>query len=117
MEAIGANSLGTLILKVHLKSVQKFFLSKVVTCVSLFEHLTEKSLNRLHESILERLHDHSFNNIIFYLPFDLHQTCMKLCVKLSSNVWLLAHLVIPFLCLPQMFSPLHCTLSWFFPIL
>jgi hypothetical protein len=54
MEAIGANSLGTLILKVHLKSVQKFFLSKVVTCVSLFEHLTEKSLNRLHESILER---------------------------------------------------------------
>jgi hypothetical protein len=39
----------------------------------------------LHKSILERLHDHLFINIISNLPFDSHQTRLRLCVKPSAN--------------------------------
>jgi hypothetical protein len=33
----------------------------------------------------KRLHDHSFTSIFFYLPFNLHQTCLKLCVGLGAG--------------------------------
>jgi hypothetical protein len=42
------------------------------TCVPLFEQVDEKGANRFQESISERLHNHSFSNILFYLPLDSH---------------------------------------------
>jgi hypothetical protein len=59
---------------------------EVVACVPPSEQLAMRGGNRLHESISKRLHDHLFINIISYLPFDSHQTCLRLHVRPSANV-------------------------------
>jgi len=58
-----------------------------------FEHLTMNGANHLQESILEKLHDHSFIIIIFNLLFDSHWVCLKSCARPSVDVWLLTCLV------------------------
>jgi hypothetical protein len=42
------------------------------------------------------LYDHSFINILFYLPFDLHHTYLKSCAGLGANVWLSTYPIIHF---------------------
>jgi hypothetical protein len=88
-------------------------------CVPPFEQLAERDVDYLQESILKRLHNHSFINILFYLFFDLHQTCMKSCLRLNVNTWLFAHLIILFFrLLPNVFSTaLHTKLDLFHPLI
>ncbi len=88
-------------------------------CVPPFEQLAKRDVDYLQESILKRLHNHSFINILFYLSFDLHQTCMKSCVRLNVNTWLFAHLIILFFrLLPNVFSTaLHTKLDLFHPLI
>jgi hypothetical protein len=40
---------------------------------------------------LERLHNHSFINILFYLLFDSHQTHLRSCAGPCAGAWLLNH--------------------------
>ncbi len=61
-----------------------------------FEQLTERSIDCLKESILKRLHDHSFTNIIFDLPSNLHWAHLKLCARLGVGIGLLTHSIIIF---------------------
>jgi len=91
LKTIGASSLRPLPFQVHLKSTQEFLLSWATTCVPPFKQLVEKKTDHLKKNILERLHDHSFTSILFYLPFDSHQSCLKLCVGPSASTWLLVH--------------------------
>jgi hypothetical protein len=80
----------------HFILMQKFFLLKAITCVPHFEQLVESGIDRLHESILEILHNHSFTCIISYLFFDSQLTCLKSFVRPTMGIWLLTRLVIPF---------------------
>ncbi len=50
----------------------------------------------LGEHFKDRLHDHSFSNIIFYMTFDSHCACLRSCVGTGMGAWLFACLVIPF---------------------
>jgi hypothetical protein len=79
-----------------------------------FKHLVKKIVNHLQEKISKKLHNHSFINIFSYLSFDSHQTCLKSCVRLGADVWLIAHLVILFFHLPlSVFSTaLHTRLDF-----
>jgi hypothetical protein len=96
LKPIGASSLRPLPFQMHLKSTQEPLLSWATTCVPPFKQLVEKQIDHLKESILERLHDHSLTNILFYLPFNSHRSCLKLCAGPSAGTWLLVRWIIPF---------------------
>jgi hypothetical protein len=53
-------------------NVRAFSLRGYITCVPSFEQLVEKNVDHLQESILERLHDHSFINFFYNLPSNWH---------------------------------------------
>jgi hypothetical protein len=76
MEAIGASSLGTLVLKVHLRLVQELLPSRVAMCVPFFEQLAERNLDHLNKNILERLHDHFFLLTSFFIYLLIRIKCV-----------------------------------------
>jgi len=76
-----------------------------------------KRCRSLKESISKRLHDHSFINILFYLPSDSHWTHLRSCARPGANIWLLTHPIFFYFAYLKMFSLLHCALGWVFPIL
>jgi hypothetical protein len=85
----------------HLKLMRKLFPLGVIACVTLFEQLVKSGINHLQENILERLHDHCFVYILFYLLSNSHWTCLKSCVGLVAGTWLLTCPIIFFFCLPS----------------
>jgi hypothetical protein len=64
------------------------------------------------------LHNHSLNIIFFYLFFDLHRTCLKLCAGQNAKAWLLTYPIIFFFpLLSNVFSTtLHIRLSISHPL-
>lgn len=71
LEVIGVNSSRPFLFQAHMKSTQELIPLGVVARVPLFEQLVERSTS-IQENISKKLHDHSFINILFYSPFDLH---------------------------------------------
>jgi hypothetical protein len=65
-----------------------------------FELLALRGVYCLKENISKRLHNHSFTNILFYLPSNSHQVCLRSCVGPSAKAWLLARPIILFFRLP-----------------
>jgi len=55
-----------------------------------------ESAYHFQESISERLHNHSFVNILFYLLFDSHQMHLRSCARPCVGAWLLTHPIILF---------------------
>jgi hypothetical protein len=119
LEAIGASNLGPLLFQAYLASMRKLLPLKATTCVPSYEQLVEKNVDHLKESISKRLHDHSFINILFYLPYNLHQTHLRSCEGLDVGAWMLACPIIPFFCLPSnVFSTtLHTRLGFSHPLM
>jgi hypothetical protein len=64
------------------------------------------------------LHDHSFTNIIFYLPSNLHWGLLKSCVELGVSIWLLTRVIILFfhLALDVLSTMLHTRLGLSHPL-
>jgi hypothetical protein len=86
------------------------FPTKVTSCVPPFEQLVKRGVTFFQKNISERLQNHSFINILFNLPFDLHQRHLRLCVRLGAKVWFLACLIIFLFHLPlDVFSITLCT--------
>jgi hypothetical protein len=52
------------------------------------EHIEFKRLSK-------RLHNHSFFNIIFDMPFYSHWVCLRSCAGPGAGAWLFACLIIP----------------------
>jgi hypothetical protein len=91
LEVIGESNLRPLPFQTHLNSTWKLLPLRVIACVPLFEQLVKRSANCLQESISERLHDHSFINILFNLTSNLYWTCLKSCEGSRARCW---HLVV-----------------------
>ncbi len=60
-----------------------------------FKQFANKGINWLQDSISNKLHNHSFFNIIFDMVFDSHYAHLKSCVGLRASAWLFAHPIIP----------------------
>ncbi len=90
--------------------VQELFPPNMVACVPPFMQFAKKGLNWLQQSILNKLHDHSFSNIIFDMAFDLHHGHLRSCAGPRASVWFFVHLIIPPFYLPfDVFSYILCT--------
>ncbi len=79
LKVIGVSSLRPFPFQAHLKSTRKLLPPGAITCVPPFEQLVERNTNHFQDNISKILHDHSFINILFYLPSNLYQTCLRSC--------------------------------------
>jgi hypothetical protein len=99
--------------------MQQLFPLRLAPCVPPFEQLAKRGVDYLQKSVLKRLHDHSFINILVYLPFDSHQTHLRSYAGTCVGAWLLARLIIPFFHLPSyvLFTTLRIKLGLSHPLL
>jgi hypothetical protein len=63
-------------------------------------YFTKRGLNQLQENISNKLHDHSFFNIIFDMAFDSHHARLRSCASLGMGASLFIRPNIPPFCLP-----------------
>lgn len=64
LEMIVVNKPKSFLFLIHLRLMQELLPLGATTCVPPFEQVVEKSVNCFQEIILERLHTHSFTNIL-----------------------------------------------------
>jgi hypothetical protein len=74
---MGANNFGPLPFQAHLTLAREFFSLDIVPWVPPFMHFIEKGLDQFLKNISNKLHDHSFFNIISDMASNLHCACLK----------------------------------------
>jgi hypothetical protein len=60
-----------------------------------FENNSNRRMDPFQKNILNRLHEHTFLNIILNMICILHHVHLRLCINPSSRAWFFAHLTIP----------------------
>ncbi len=68
-----------------MKFTQKLFPLDVVACVPLFGQFAKKGVDWFQENISNKLHDHSFSNIISKMISNSHHAHLKSCVGPRAN--------------------------------